>query len=164
MEKQCSMCEKIKDESLFFKCKTSKDGLRYQCIECHYQYQKDPNKRAIWSARYYKKAKETNPELFMFKQAKHRSLDKAREMEFNIELKDIVIPELCPYLQVPFVLLDPQLAPSLDRIDSTKGYVKGNIQVITRLANIMKNNATIEQLVQFAKGVLVVHSKEEALC
>ena len=98
----------------------------------------------------------------MWKQARHRTLES--KMEFTIKVEDIVIPEVCPYLKVPFVALDPQLAPSLDRIDSSKGYTKDNIQVITRLANIMKNNATIEQLVQFAKGVLDVHSKEVDLC
>jgi hypothetical protein len=35
---------------------------------------------------------------------------------------------------------------SLDRIDSNKGYVKGNVWVISRRANVIKNNATLEEL------------------
>lgn len=33
-----------------------------------------------------------------------------------------------------------------------------------RIANIMKNNATEQELVSFAKGVLDVHQGREGLC
>ena len=36
---------------------------------------------------------------------------------------------------------------------------KDNIQVISRIANIMKNNSTEQELISFAKGVLALHSK-----
>ncbi len=37
-------------------------------------------------------------------------------------------------------------SPSLDRIDSTKGYTKGNIWVISNRANTLKNDATLSEL------------------
>ena len=74
----------------------------------------------------------------MWDSAKSRATEKGRE--FNIELSDIVIPDFCPVLGVP---MD---RPSLDRIDSSKGYVKGNVRVISHRANMLKNNATIEEL------------------
>ena len=79
-------------------------------------------------------------------------------LEFSIALEDIVIPEHCPYLGTPLTheLGKGQLETnsSLDRIDSTKGYVPGNVQVISRLANTMKNNATQEQLLTFAHNII----------
>lgn len=98
------------------------------------------------------------PEYHMFTRAKDRA--KKSNLEFNIEIKDIVIPDLCPYLNIPlFVGRGRQTdnSPSLDRIDSTKGYIKGNIQVISNKANAMKYSATLEELVKFARSVLEMH-------
>lgn len=43
---------------------------------------------------------------------------------------------------------------TLDRIDPTKGYVPGNVQVLSMLANRMKSDAPIPTLVNFARWVL----------
>lgn len=79
-----------------------------------------------------------------------------RELDFNLDKEDIIIPEVCPLLGIPLVFGGkPYNSPSLDRIDNTKGYVKGNVWVISKMANVMKQNATIEQLRTFAKNVQV---------
>lgn len=103
----------------------------------------------------YRKTKDTHPELYMWKQAKERA--KTSGLEFTIQVEDIKMTDVCPYMGTPFVMGDKQLAASLDRIDSSKGYTKENIRVISYMANKMKNNATEAQLIAFAKGVLVVH-------
>jgi hypothetical protein len=51
-------------------------------------------------------------------------------------------------------------APSADRIDPRKGYVRGNIQVISMKANAMKANATPEELKTFALWVLKAKRKK----
>ena len=76
--------------------------------------------------------------------ARHRS--KRDNREFNITKADIVIPEKCPILNEKFIPGHKHLGPSLDRVDNSKGYVKGNIRVISKKANHLKGAATIEQL------------------
>lgn len=61
-------------------------------------------------------------------------------------------PPRCPVFGLPFT--SGRWAASVDRIDSTKGYVRGNMQVISVLANKMKSDASPMQLQRFANWVL----------
>lgn len=70
--------------------------------------------------------------------------------DFDIEITDIVIPDRCPIFKVPMI---GKYSPSVDRINSALGYVKGNIQVISNRANILKNNATAEELYTIANYI-----------
>ena len=81
-----------------------------------------------------------------------------RGLEFNLDIEDIILSERCPYLDCELTydvghVYCPTQA-TVDRIDSSKGYIKGNIQIISAKANIMKSNATEEELVVFAKNIL----------
>jgi hypothetical protein len=108
---------------------------------------------------YYKAYRQRNPEKVMFRAARHRA--KLKGIEFNLEYDDIVIPEKCPILGIDIIVQAGRgtpggrpNSPSLDRIDNDKGYVKGNVQVISHFANSMKFTANKEQLLSFAKWVL----------
>jgi len=71
--------------------------------------------------------------------------------EFSIELDDIIIPKKCPVFGFDLKREDRETwmcAPSVDRIDSSKGYIKGNVTVVSRRANILKRDATVEELEQ----------------
>lgn len=99
-----------------------------------------------------------NRSFVMYSNAKSRALK--FNLDFNIEPSDVVIPEICPLLELPITLEvgNGRLknGPSLDRIDNSKGYIKGNVQVICNLANTMKNSATAEELRTFANNILKV--------
>jgi hypothetical protein len=90
-----------------------------------------------------------------------RSNAKRKGVLFDLEMKDIIIPEKCIYLGCTLTNTSEQgrvwTNASVDRINSTKGYTKDNIQIISDLANRMKQNATESQLVLFAEGVLKIH-------
>jgi hypothetical protein len=103
-----------------------------------------------------KKWEDNNPEKILLKSAKNRA--KQRGLEFNIELEDIVIPDFCPLLEIKLVKRvaghgPKDSSPSLDRIDSSKGYIKGNVWVISALANRIKTNATPEQIITVANNL-----------
>jgi 8-oxo-dGTP diphosphatase len=82
----------------------------------------------------------------MFWHAKSRAEE--RGWPFDLEIQDIVVPEYCPYLGVKLEKGSGKQtpnSPSLDRIDTLDGYVKGNVEVISYRANTIKNNATFEE-------------------
>lgn len=83
----------------------------------------------------------------MWQAAKLRA--KKKNLEFTITIEDIQIPEFCPLLGLKLSYEDFGIrynSPSLDRKDSSKGYSKENIWVVSSRANILKNDATIEEL------------------
>ncbi|WP_157272543.1 hypothetical protein [Azonexus hydrophilus] len=87
-----------------------------------------------------------NPERYMLSCAKERA--KRLGLEFNLDLSDIVIPTHCPVLGIELnpANRDMYSTPSLDRIDSRKGYTKGNVIVVSTRANLLKKDATPDEL------------------
>jgi hypothetical protein len=77
-------------------------------------------------------------------------------MEFAAYVK-AVAPAKCPVFNRRFTERGSGFSPwspSIDKIIPTKGYVRGNVQVISMLANAMKRDATAAQLRRFAEWVL----------
>jgi len=102
------------------------------------------------------------PEYKMIQRAKQRCVKSKRE--FNISIEDINIPEVCPILNIKLNMNVGKSgayrnSPSLDRIDSSKGYTKDNIQVVSQLANAMKSSASRLELIDFANWVLKTYGE-----
>src|SRR5690606_22407621 len=83
-------------------------------------------------------------------QIKYRA--KQKGIPFNITHEDLNIPDVCPVLGIP-IEKKVELGsgywpdnPSVDRIIPELGYVKGNVRVISHRANLLKSDATIEEL------------------
>lgn len=85
-----------------------------------------------------------DPRPFMLRAARNRAT--ARGLPFDLELSDIQIPDVCPVFGTAFVFGHPELSASLDRLVPSRGYVKGNVTVISRLANTIKNCSTPAQI------------------
>jgi len=79
-----------------------------------------------------------------------KSRAKQKNIPFNLTLEDIEVPETCPLLGIP-IEIQPKKgyhpnSPSLDKIIPEKGYIKGNVWVISNRANTLKNDATLQEL------------------
>lgn len=91
------------------------------------------------------------PEYSLWYSAKYRARKYGRE--FSITVEDIHIPKICPILQIPITPNTGKLcdnSPSLDRVDSGRGYTPDNIAVISFKANSIKRNATPQELTMVA--------------
>ena len=109
------------------------------------------------------RVKSMTPEWKMHQRAKQRC--KKSGLEFDIRVSDIIIPDVCPATNIELNMNSGKPgayknSPSLDRIDNTKGYIRGNIQVISQCANAMKGAATRDELISFAKWVLRTFDKD----
>ena len=135
--KYCSKCKVTKDSNAFNK------NQKY-CRECE--------KARL---RIYRATDKGIIAQFVYSS---RSRAKKLGYEHDITTDDLYLPTNCPILGVKLDLTKgsgyKQYAPSIDRIDSSKGYVKGNVWIMSALANRMKQEATPEQLRAFATGIL----------
>ncbi len=71
-------------------------------------------------------------------------------MPFEITVDDIVVPRYCPVLGIELCkssTRSPHAASAtLDRINPSLGYVRGNVLVISDRANRAKSNLTLAEL------------------
>jgi hypothetical protein len=88
-----------------------------------------------------------DPCYTLWKAAQKRA--QAEHLEFAIELRDIVIPDRCPVFGIRLERNSGRArdnSPSLDRIIPKRGYVKGNICVISWKANRLKKAMSLEEI------------------
>jgi len=175
--KQCSKCRESLSIESFNKDSRLKDGTRNYCKSCQAKA-----KRSWYvnggGREVQKKYVKENPVLVMTVKMVRNARERAKEknVPFDIDLDYIrsIVGENaerashCPVLGT---LLDWSVlrgkgsggipnSPSLDRIDPSKGYVKGNVWVISYRANTIKNDATHEELkrVTAAVGIALANS------
>jgi hypothetical protein len=75
-----------------------------------------------------------------------------RDIEFHLTENDLELPLKCPIFgcDLNYISLAAKVCPetpSVDRIDNTKGYIPGNVHVVSFRANKLKNDATPAELI-----------------
>ena len=123
-----------------------------------------------YSREYMKKDRQANPEIHRLRGRSFRERNplsriltstkqtaKKKNLEHNITIDDLIKIDICPYtgVTIDWTCSGKHMRnPSVDRIDNSKGYIKGNVEVISNLANSMKNSASVRELQNFAIEVL----------
>ena len=87
---------------------------------------------------------------------------KERDIPFSLTLEHLIsiAPDNCPVFNEPLTWSQRhgktanRMSPSVDRIVPNLGYVEGNVRWISYRANMMKNDASEKELIQFAKWVM----------
>lgn len=103
--------------------------------------------------------KKRDPLKFVLKDARQHA--KGRDRGFNLTLEDLrdVLEgqnNKCVFTGLEF---NDENIISLDRIDSTKGYEKDNVQLVTIRANKMKSDMTDKEFINYCK-LIAEHNKE----
>lgn len=159
--KKCKKCDRTLELFNFWRHGQAADGFQSNCIDCM------SKSHSAWRGRmdagYLARRSERNkasmdgcrgrdPLKQMFRSIKQRA--QLAGLDFAIKVTDIEIPTHCPVLGIPLIFGSrrlPGLAgrdcrPSVDRIDNLKGYVIGNIVVVSYRANRLKSDATISEM------------------
>lgn len=155
--KICLKCNENKNESEYYKKLKSLTSWCKQCVNEDRQKPENKERRRKWENGWNAKNRElcnkkrvkwqhNNPEKVLLIAARRRA--KKNNLEFNIDIDDILIPTVCPVLKIPIFPSEEATdnSPSLDRVDVNKGYVKGNVMVISNRANKLKRDATLQEL------------------
>ena len=123
-------------------------------------------KRTQRQIRRYKKYGDTSQELYKEKRRRFynkKANAKRTGIPFTISFGEIEWPMVCPVFGTPIDYLASGISensPSLDQIVPGKGYVPGNVAVMSWRANRIKNDGTLEEHVKVVTWLeKVLHGK-----
>lgn len=141
-----------------------KQPSKKYCSEvCGNRYRNRRHYQAFKELHFIKRVRLKNEYIERWMLARVKSRAKTKGIEFDLTEEDIKIPEFCPVLGLR---LNHNMgkgkgyhpdSPSVDRIDSNHGYVKGNVRVISDRANLLKNDATITELMAVIEDLRKIH-------
>lgn len=150
MGRKCAKCGVIKALSAFDPMRDNKSELQKMCRECITTAWINIVGKRLDNIETIRK---NNPDAYdrmvkgtLFTNASKRA--KKMGVQFTITRDDIPLVHTCPVFNVPLRLhvgKQGNDSYSLDRIDSTLGYIPGNVRVISWRANYLKGNLTLAQ-------------------
>ena len=154
-DKRCTKCLTVKHIADFY-FNSCNNRYQSECKDCQNarlsKYRAElPKEKQNHSNELRKQWRRANPASFLLSKAKNRA--KEQGIPFLLTKADIVIPNNCPVLGIPLQPSEGRAAgsPSLDRVIPELGYVPGNVVVISRRANELKRDATVDELVKLAE-------------
>jgi hypothetical protein len=148
---ECGENKAIRHFSLVDKTDASK-GHREVCKKCSVSNRNKERLNRTWK---------DDAIGVLLSNSKHRA--KKAGLEHTLTREDIIIPDVCPVLGVEMKREGRDTwvtAPSIDRIDNSRGYTPDNIVIVSRRANLLKKDATLTEmrsLVKFYNTLVADH-------
>lgn len=154
VSKICRVCQKPHPASRFYRHPQTIDRLSKVCKGCHKKEWSDT------SPKYRDKRRAWIVKTYVWRLVCQAKLRSAKEgFGFDLEKDDLILPEYCPVLGIRLVIAPGKPAdasPTLDRKNPSLGYVKGNVYVISWLANRLKSNCedpeVFEKIAKYLRG------------
>ena len=106
-----------------------------------------------------RKIQEETPWIPAYRRTRYRARKNGMEFKLTEEYLKSIWTSTCPVFEIPLFVANSEdnikrseerygacdNSPSVDRIDSSKGYIIGNVRIISQLANQIKNCGTADQ-------------------
>jgi len=159
--KTCPRCNTEKNLSDFAKNKAQPDGLQSQCRTCKAvlwkTYKRKKRLPYINNDGYYTDYPHVHAKQFsklfenLVKRSKPGNYNRTPKM-IGVTRKQLLqlFEDFCTANYHSWEGRNP-FRPSVDRIDSTKGYVMNNIRITWFIDNLCKNNFTEEDVLKYCK-------------
>jgi len=162
----CKYCDTIKTLDNFYANGCFSDGLikyRSRCKDCVLKISK--NKQPETYADKIRK-KHSSAKNYISTLLNHCTKRKNKDSNLDIGyLLDLYNNQngLCNLSGIPMTYEYGKKTTniSIDRIDNSKGYLKGNVQLVCYFANIIKSQFTLQELLYFAEKI-VTYSQNKA--
>ena len=144
----------------------------YKCDECVREEKKlqarniDKKKSTSRSKKHLDNLKKDNPVRYtcrqMYSSAKKRAKVYSLPFDIDTDYLESISTKYCPVLRIEIKYgggNSTKNSASLDKIIPELGYTKGNVQIVSNLANMMKSNANEDELIMFSKWVQDTYEK-----
>jgi len=148
---KCTKCDVVKDIRFFHRSRMGKFGRRTYCSSCG-KKMTDLYKESHYDAinerqrQYYRNT--VNTPLNKYKKLVHGA--KNRGKEINITFEDF----MGIYGMPCFYCGDEVLTSGIDRVNSSKGYVLGNIVRCCQICNRAKNNLSVKDFLSHCRKIV----------
>lgn len=132
------------------RCRECRKAYNCEAAKKRYAEGKAPcQKRPSVYREQWRKYRESHKKELLCYKAKRRAENKG--IAFDLKPEDFEIPNVCPVLGLALSSegtggMQSPNCPTLDRIDPAKGYIRGNVWVISWRANKLKSDASLDEL------------------
>lgn len=168
--KQCRSCKlyirqyrRSRAATLVDRCRSClsrprRSGLT-TCVQCGGRQRRRPERKTARGRRALRERMQTyrvGPGHAVVLLVGARARARARGLACTITADDLVVPKRCPLLGIRLAPGRGKMhdsSPTIDRIDSRKGYVRGNVWIISWRANRMKSDATLREIETLARNL-----------